>query len=603
VRIPNLCSLPLVLCAATAVAQVPVTNVRFERLPESALRRPLGGFQPVLRWAWTASATVPDALNVMSTPAVIDLNIDGYPDIVFGATDSRGGGYVEVGYLRALSGYDGSELFTIEDPGYLVNTASAVAVGDIDGDLLPEIIACASTGAQLMAFENDGTFKWISPVLEPINWGAPSLADLDGDGTPEIVVGRQALDHDGNLLWTGTGGQGQQTSGGVSLVADIDLDGLPNVVAGNTVYTWDGQVAYGTALPDGYNAVGNFDGDPQAEVVLVSEGSVHLLDTDLSTIWSQVLPGAAGGGPPTVADLDGDGYPDIAIADPSSYTVFGTWGNVIWTQPTQDASSWVTGSSAFDFEGDGTVELVYRDETMLRVYRGADGLVLWEMPMSSCTWHEYVLVADVDADFHADLVAVANDNCGKGPERGVFVFRGAGNEWAATRTIWNQYTYHITNVADDGTIPAVESNNWETYNNYRQSAAGVVLANATAAWVNYGRGWSGTGGVPELLLGRSADGGQSFELLVGNGSGQATAAVLLVGPSRARIATPLGGDLLVDAAAAIPITLEARGSAFAMGAPRDFARGQTLEVQVLTVDAGATHGVAFSKGLEIRLGR
>lgn len=601
-RIPNLCSLPLVLSAATAVAQVPVSNVRFERLPESALRQPLG-LHPVLKWAWTASATQPDALNVMSTPAVIDLNMDGISDIVFGATDSRGGGYVEVGFLRALSGADGSELFTIEDPSQWVNTASSVAAGDIDGDGLPEILACASTSTQLMAFENDGTFKWVSPVLEPINWGAPALADLDGDGTPEIVIGRQALDHDGNLLWVGTGGQGQQTSGGVPLVADIDLDGLPNVVAGNTVYTWDGQIAYSTALSDGHNAVANFDGDPEAEVVLVSDGSVYLLDTDMSTIWSQLLPGGEGGGPPTIADLDGDGYPDIAIADARNYTVYGTNGNEMWTQSIRNSSSLVAGTSAFDFEGDGSVELVCRDETTLRVYRGSDGLVLWQTPMSSCVWNEYPVVADVDGDGHAEMVVVANDNCSRGPQRGVYVFGGAADGWAATRGIWNQYNYHITNVADDGTIPAVESNNWEIYNNYRQSAAGVVLANATAAWVNYGRGWSGTRGVPELMLGASSDGSQSFELLVGNGSGAATAAVLLLGAERARIATPLGGDLLVDAAAAIPITLEARSSAFAMGAPRDFAGGQTLEVQVLTVDAGATHGVAFSKGLEIRLGR
>jgi hypothetical protein len=134
---------------------------------------------------------------------------------------------------------------------------------------------------------------------------------------------------------------------------------------------------------------------------------------------------------------------------------------------TQDGSSNRTGSSVFDFEDDGVAEVVYRDELYLRVYRGTDGVVLFETPMSSCTWHEYVLVADVDSDGKAEMVAVANNNCGYGPQRGVYVY-GADN-WVATRKIWNQHTYHITNVNPDGTIPAVELNNWQQagLNNYR----------------------------------------------------------------------------------------------------------------------------------------
>jgi hypothetical protein len=89
--------------------------------------------------------------------------------------------------------------------------------------------------------------------------------------------------------------------------------------------------------------------------------------------------------------------------------------------------------------------------------------------MSSCTWHEYVLVADVDGDGNAEIVAVANNNCGFGPQRGVYVFGDAADNWVATRKIWNQHTYHITNVNPDGTIPAIELNNWQQagLNNYR----------------------------------------------------------------------------------------------------------------------------------------
>jgi hypothetical protein len=437
---------------------------------------PPGQFNPVIEWSWTESLTTPDAVNVMMTPAVCDLNGDGIPEVIFASTASIGGGYVEVGYLRALNGNNGTELFVVTDPAHLVNTASSVAVGDIDLDGRPEIIACAANGTQIMAFEHDGSFKWISPPLEPINWGAPSIADIDQDGTPEIVIGRQVLNNDGSLRWTGAAGNGGGVVGPISCVADIDADGSPDIIAGNTAYDVSGGVKWQNAnVVDGLDAVANFDGDPYGEVVVVGNGAVWLLDEDGTIIWGPVaIPGGGNGGPPTVADYDGDGLPEIGVAGAADYVVLESDGTIKWIAPTQDGSSNRTGSSVFDFDGDGVAEVVYRDEIYLRVYRGTDGTVLYQTPMSSCTWYEYVLVADVDADGNAEIVAVANNNCGYGPQRGVFVLGDQNDTWVSTRKIWNEHAYHITNVNEDGTIPQFESTNWQfpplgPYNNYRQN--------------------------------------------------------------------------------------------------------------------------------------
>jgi hypothetical protein len=149
-----------------------------------------------------------------------------------------------------------------------------------------------------------------------------------------------------------------------------------------------------------------------------------------------------------------------------------------WSRVIQDAGSSRTGSSAFDFEGDGSAEVVFSDEQNLEIYDGSTGDLLFSFALSSCTFHEYPLVADVDADGNAELVAVANSNCGIGPQQGIYVFGSASENWPASRGLWNQHTYHVTNINDDGSIPAAESINWlqPDLNSYRSQVVTSIVS-------------------------------------------------------------------------------------------------------------------------------
>jgi hypothetical protein len=99
--------------------------------------------------------------------------------------------------------------------------------------------------------------------------------------------------------------------------------------------------------------------------------------------------------------------------------VFEADGAVLWQKATQDASSQSTGSSVYDFEGDGAADVVYNDEVRLRVYAGHNGTEkLNILGHGSGTMFEYPLVVDVDNDGQAEIVVV-NNNYAYGTKAGV----------------------------------------------------------------------------------------------------------------------------------------------------------------------------------------
>ncbi|MGD9171753.1 MAG: carboxypeptidase regulatory-like domain-containing protein, partial [Candidatus Thiodiazotropha sp.] len=195
-------------------------------------------FEPVLKWSWNGSSVQPSYNQVLMAPVVVpleDTNNDGLfdendtPSIVFSTAYPSNTN--RSGYLRAVSGLDGRELWTASR---LIHRAGSLAAGDIDNDGAIEIIAVRpgstttalqSTG--LIAFEHTGEVKWENTDTAGVNWGSASIADIDGDGEAEIIGGNTVLNADGTLRWQGSGYSGVKTShvGQLSIVADINLDG------------------------------------------------------------------------------------------------------------------------------------------------------------------------------------------------------------------------------------------------------------------------------------------------------------------------------------------------------------------------------------------
>jgi RHS repeat-associated protein len=452
-----------------AKGEVPETNERnnLGRSGDDCRVEPLvGQFNPVIEWYKDRFSVRSESDQVMMTPAVADLDGNGIPEVVF--TTFSGSGYGGNGVLRAVKGDTGQELWTVFNQD--VHPGSQVAIGDIDGDGKPEIVAYLSNSS-VAAFDHDGGFKWVSAIMpRSIVYGGPSIADLDGDGQPEVVVGNVVLNGSGILKWDGVAKGGTGNALGYSIVADLDLDGSAEVVTGNSAYRADGSVMWRTANSDGTVAIGDFDEDPFPEIVVVGGGQALMLEHDGKTKWGPITLPTRGGGAPTIADFDGDGRPEIGLAGEGLYVALRGDGSILWTRVTEDYSSWSTGSSVFDFDGDGQSEVVYGDEQKLWIFGGADGRTLYRLDSrGSGTLSEYPLVVDVDADGNAEIVVSAN-NYYRGNMKGIVVIGDAGDNWVSTRKIWNQHSYHINNINDDGTIPRHENPSWQTHNTYRLNA-------------------------------------------------------------------------------------------------------------------------------------
>jgi hypothetical protein len=185
--------------------------------------------------------------------------------------------------------------------------------------------------------------------------------------------------------------------------------------------------------------------------------------------------------------------------------VWETDGTLKWTQTVTDPNSGTAGASAFDFDNDGAAEVMSADEWGLHVFDGRTGAVKFEQRLGSCTGYETPVAADVDGDGRAEILAVANTSCGiiGNINHGIYVF---GNDaWVAARSMWNQHTYHVTNVNNDATIPKNESPSWQGLNTYRCNAVAACpypLPDLTASYLR-----TTTTGLTRTLTIRVGNGG------------------------------------------------------------------------------------------------
>ncbi len=404
---------------------------------------------PTLAWEVPSFLHKPAAKNVMMAPVAAE-------GLVW-FVSFEGRSWYKGGVLRALDGATGEVVVSTANTE--LEGSSGLALGDLDGDGVHEVVGISTTG-QAIAFDGLGQEIWRSQAFaSDVGYSAnPTLADLDGDGTLEVLLGRAVVSHTGETLGIGTLGKGTPGSyGATPVAADLDGDGVLEVLVGDGAFNAAGQTLWSVDAPDGFVAVGDVDGDGGDEVVVSGAGLLRLQSAE-GVLWEVALPGAEStqGGPPTLADLDGDGAMEIAVSAGAALSVFDGTGRLLWEVETQDASTGITALSAFDLSGDGTPELVVADEVAVRAF-GPAGETLWAFEEhGNWTTVEYATFADIDGDGHAELMVPRSENPND-PERsftGIAVLESPS--WPQGPSSWPQ---HALSAGDGSfrTWPAVSS--------------------------------------------------------------------------------------------------------------------------------------------------
>lgn len=482
-------------------------------------------FQPARKWSWSGGSTNSDSKNVEMAPVVINLNDDNadgridendVPDVAFtscksgeccircfGSQDFKTMDLAGKGMLRAVHGRDGRDLWAVTDTSLALTATTQLAAGDIDGDNIPEVVAVKhhfqpGTGSDgmkgkyktgtLLVFDNTGRLKfeteqWTGSEDAAEQSGAPTLGDIDGDGLVEIFFEQTIFNSNGTRL-RDLSHSGNDGHGAFATLIDLDRDGQLDIVSGHRAFKADGTLWWTVSgVQSGINLVVDTDGDGKPELVLRDRpDQLKIVDALTGQVkggpYNWAMPTNAEGGTESIcsaamaaADLDGDRLPEIIIPSGDKLIALKpTTGRIMWTQPITDygGQCGASGAAAFDFEGDGKYEVVYHDTAHMYVFRGTDGTKIYDAERNSSTLFETPVIADVDNDGHADLV-MTNENgiLGIGSGQGVVVLSDVGNQWPATRRVWNQHSYHVSDVNENGSIPRVESPHYTTTNSWR----------------------------------------------------------------------------------------------------------------------------------------
>ena len=503
---------------------------------ESDCNTPLPAFEWGIHEDWSSSDNIYCRIN----PLVGDLDDDGIPEIV--CFDMQGNNPSQTA-AKTINVYDGQSKI-LKAQISVENLVWAHGNGPYGLVKLPNrkgLIVTACKDTKLYAFDitsvNPSNPFWVSN--ESYNTGnndfsvSIGFADFNGDGYPEIYVRNKIFDAETGILLAVTEGGNNQADSfshnshtnhnklSCPIAFDICGDARQELILGNEIYDVVITNRYGTSgnhatltrsitppdniIADGHVQVADFNLDGHPDILISNRDAEGSTGTVSFYVWDvfnnlacapiKLSTSFTGKSIPLITDFDNDGTLEILIDcchesdhglrayhfSPSSSSFQHLWSLFI------NEDSYSNIATLFDFNNDGINELLYTDNSHLRIHDvgGPQPVQLSVIDCGEISIMHVPIVADVDKDGSSEIIVTGKAGGEVQANTMLKVYKSATEPWRATRPVWNQYMYHVTNVNEDLTIPtfcfntatvftAQDGTIHRPYNNFLQQAGYIT---------------------------------------------------------------------------------------------------------------------------------
>jgi PKD repeat protein len=396
-------------------------------------------------------------------------------------------------------------------------------VDDINNDGHSEIIVYkGGNPPKLQAFGDDGSLLWSSPVgttdVSGGNLHIPIVGDINNDGFDEIVVFRfmptqasqvYVFDHEGAVLdgWPITIAKEFHPT---LLIADVNNDGYGEIIfkgndandrklividhTGTILAQWSLSLKSWGASVESSPAVGNFDDDPQLEIVCSdpsenagynqssgqwnNEGRIDVYNLDGSEVsgWPKYTDGVIFSSPVT-GDINNDGNVEIVVGleyagTAPDYRYGGVYafdknGNVLPGWPFEKGWNFGSSPALADFDKDGDLEIAISRLGFYTYVVHHDGTLASGWPQQT-TWNDYysTITGDINNDNIPDIVTTAGNGFYPSIHQygGVYAWNYNGTPIPGFPKVTDsdaQAPATIADIDNDGKVEIIASSDWD----------------------------------------------------------------------------------------------------------------------------------------------
>ena len=344
--------------------------------------------------------------------------------------------------------HEGWPQIIIGTPHYWGGIISPV-VADLDNDGSKELIVTQQgEPSRVYVFEQNGSLKFdviempsACPFISPRRFS--SIDDIDNDGFKEIIFETKGYNeyrfmiysHNGTLKdeWNIGNYQVSDSLYGSIVLADLDFDNAMEIIYGGWVggtgndgpslVVLDNEGNYKPGFPvrleniqmaeTNTPAVGNFDGDADLEIVVIShennqpvkKTNIRAFDTNGSLLWAQELDSIVYGDP-AVGDINHDGFDEVVFTSPKGVHILDRHGEYLVNKYLGHDNGDSSNIALADLDGDENLEVIFGYWGSIYVM-DQSGSILWSYD-TGWNAHYPPVVGDITGDGIPDIVATSD---------------------------------------------------------------------------------------------------------------------------------------------------------------------------------------------------